>query len=344
MMTTPVAAALRVHDRAPRRRASCAGSARGGSSASAARSAARSTCRRAAPARPTACRPTEEVELPDTRHRHHVLRRQRAVLRAADGAAVRRGLVLLDGADIAVHAPHPGVPGRATCAWACGSRRCGCRATQWGPTLESIDYFRPTGEPDAPYESLPASTSDGSRGRRRRRRLRRRRRASAHGDGTDQRGRDAHAGHRRGARRAPGWPRATSASRARARRTTWPAGRSPSSSTLDASAPWPPIPESHVEMDGAWALYEAWVQAPDRRGRHRARLRLRQVVARATCAECWPLQLDPYCVAPLWPDSVELAALQARLGSRPGSATEEEMAEVAARSRAATPRPTRTPS
>src|SRR3990172_9620026 len=34
---------------------------------------------------------------------------------------------------------------------------------------------------------------------------------------------------------------------------------------LDAVGPWPPISESHVEMDGAWALYEAWVplQHPD---------------------------------------------------------------------------------
>ena len=30
--------------------------------------------------------------------------------------------------------------------------------------------------------------------------------------------------------------------------------------TLDAVGAWPPIAESHVEMDGAWALYEAWVK------------------------------------------------------------------------------------
>ena len=29
---------------------------------------------------------------------------------------------------------------------------------------------------------------------------------------------------------------------------------------LDAVGAWPPIRESHVEMDGAWALYEAWVR------------------------------------------------------------------------------------
>ena len=47
------------------------------------------------------------------------------------------------------------------------------------------------------------------------------------------------------------------------------------------------------------------------------------------------LQLDPYLVAPLWPDSVSIAALQARLGIEAGLWSEKEMAEVAARSRAA---------
>ena len=29
---------------------------------------------------------------------------------------------------------------------------------------------------------------------------------------------------------------------------------------LDAIGAWPPVSESHVEMDGGWALYEAWVK------------------------------------------------------------------------------------
>jgi acetyl-CoA acetyltransferase len=44
------------------------------------------------------------------------------------------------------------------------------------------------------------------------------------------------------------------------------------------------------------------------------------------------LQLDPYYVAPLWPDSISIAALQARAWLDAGH-TEDEMAEVAARSR-----------
>ena len=44
-------------------------------------------------------------------------------------------------------------------------------------------------------------------------------------------------------------------------------------------------------------------------------------------------QLDPYYVAPLWPDSVALAALQARACIDAGVTSVAEMAGIAARSR-----------
>src|SRR6202044_2065989 len=100
---------------------------------------------------------------------------------------------------------------------------------------------------------------------------------------------------------------------------------------VDAIGAVPPIRESHVEMDGAWALYEAWVKIVS--GEVETALaygfgkssgaELRRVLA---------LQLDPYLVAPLWPDSVSLAALQARAGLDAGLWTEKDMADVAARS------------
>lgn len=103
-------------------------------------------------------------------------------------------------------------------------------------------------------------------------------------------------------------------------------------STLDGVGPWPPIQESHVEMDGAWALYEAWVK-----------LQLGEVdTALVYCyAKSSPgdlpmvltRQLDPYTVGPLWADSVSLAALQARALLDAGKATEADLAAVAARSR-----------
>jgi acetyl-CoA acetyltransferase len=97
---------------------------------------------------------------------------------------------------------------------------------------------------------------------------------------------------------------------------------------LDAVGAWPPISESHVEMDGAWALYEAWVRL--QHGDIDAALvyafgRTSQGDLKNVLAT----QLDPYYLAPLWPDAVSLAALQARAMIDAGLCSEREMAEVA---------------
>ena len=105
-------------------------------------------------------------------------------------------------------------------------------------------------------------------------------------------------------------------------------------SAVDAIGAVPPAMESHVEMDGAWALYEAWVKILT----GEAEIALAYGFGKSSGAELrrvLALQLDPYLVAPLWPDSVSVAALQARLGLEAGRWTEKDMAEVAARSRAA---------
>jgi acetyl-CoA acetyltransferase len=105
-------------------------------------------------------------------------------------------------------------------------------------------------------------------------------------------------------------------------------------SALDAVGAWPPISESHVEMDAAWALYEAWVRL--QHGDVDTALvygfgkssqgDLRQIMT---------LQLDPYYLAPLGPDQVSLAALQAQAYLRRSGAKEDDLRAVAARSRAA---------
>jgi acetyl-CoA acetyltransferase len=103
---------------------------------------------------------------------------------------------------------------------------------------------------------------------------------------------------------------------------------------VDAIGAVPPIMESHVEMDGAWALYEAWVKIAS----GEAETALAYGFGKSSGAELrrvLALQLDPYLAAPLWPDSVSVAALQARLGIEAGLWTEKDMAEVAARCRAA---------
>jgi acetyl-CoA acetyltransferase len=103
---------------------------------------------------------------------------------------------------------------------------------------------------------------------------------------------------------------------------------------VDAIGAFPPIMESHVEMDGAWALYEAWVKILT----GDADVALAYGFGKSSAGELrrvLALQLDPYVVAPLWPDSVAVAALQARLGIEAGLWSEKEMAEVAARCQAA---------
>jgi len=102
---------------------------------------------------------------------------------------------------------------------------------------------------------------------------------------------------------------------------------------LDAIGAWPPIRESHVEMDGAWALYEAWV-----------RLQHGDVDSALVYAfgksslgdihDVLALQLDPYYMSPLWPDTISLAALQARALLESSKYSERDMAQVAVRSRA----------
>jgi acetyl-CoA acetyltransferase len=103
---------------------------------------------------------------------------------------------------------------------------------------------------------------------------------------------------------------------------------------LDAVGAWPPMRESHVEMDGAFALYEAWLmlQSGD------CDTALVYSFGRSSPAELdrvLALQLDPYYMAPLWPDPIAIAALQARELLDSGKATEGDFAAVALRDRAA---------
>lgn len=98
---------------------------------------------------------------------------------------------------------------------------------------------------------------------------------------------------------------------------------------LDAVGAFPPIEESHVEMDGAWALYEAWMRLQH----GDIDTALVYAFGRSSLGEIrdvLTLQLDPYYVAPLWPDAVSLAALQARALLDTGRGSEREMAAIAA--------------
>jgi acetyl-CoA acetyltransferase len=103
---------------------------------------------------------------------------------------------------------------------------------------------------------------------------------------------------------------------------------------LDAVGVWPPRSESHVEMDGAWALYEAWVALQE----EEIDAALVYSFGRSSpgdLSEILALQLDPYYLAPLWPDPVSLAALQAQALLDAGEAGEADFAAVASRARRA---------
>ena len=100
----------------------------------------------------------------------------------------------------------------------------------------------------------------------------------------------------------------------------------------DAIGAWPPKRDSHVEMDGAWAMYEAYV-----------RLLLGDIdvavamgSGRSSTADpalIYPMEMDPFYLAPLGADHVSLAALQARALIDSGAVTERQMAEIAVRTR-----------
>jgi acetyl-CoA acetyltransferase len=101
---------------------------------------------------------------------------------------------------------------------------------------------------------------------------------------------------------------------------------------LDAAGAWPPIAESHVEMDGAWALYEAWVKIQT----GQADTALVYSFGKSSpgdLPEVLSRQLDPYVMAPLWPDAVSLAALQARAWLEATGRSERDLAEVTVHSR-----------
>src|SRR5437763_15572763 len=101
---------------------------------------------------------------------------------------------------------------------------------------------------------------------------------------------------------------------------------------IDAVGAWPPKRDSHVEMDGAWALYEAWL-----------RLQLGDIdtavamgSGRSSTADpalIYPMEMDPFYLAPLGADAMSFAAIQARALLDAGKVTEPQMAEIAARSR-----------
>jgi acetyl-CoA acetyltransferase len=99
---------------------------------------------------------------------------------------------------------------------------------------------------------------------------------------------------------------------------------------LDALGAFPPIMESHVEMDGAFALYEAYVRL-QHGDIDSALVYAFGKPSLGDMADVFSQQLDPYTMSPLWADPDSVAALQARAVLDAKLATEADFARIAAR-------------
>ena len=77
-------------------------------------------------------------------------------------------------------------------------------------------------------------------------------------------------------------------------------------SAVDAIGAVPPIAESHVEADGAWALYEAWVRL-QHGDIDSALVYASGKSSMGNREEVMGMQLDPYYLAPLWLNYTALA-------------------------------------
>lgn len=102
----------------------------------------------------------------------------------------------------------------------------------------------------------------------------------------------------------------------------------------DAYGMVPAINESHVEMDGAWAMYEAYVRLLQ----GDIDVALAVGVGKNSNSDpstLYTIEFDPYYLTPLGTDTWSLAALQARALLDSGKATERDFADVVVRNRAA---------
>ena len=100
-------------------------------------------------------------------------------------------------------------------------------------------------------------------------------------------------------------------------------------SAIDSIGAVPPINESHVEMDAAWALYEAYIKILTGAGRHRAGLRLRQVLGGHPAPRPGAADRPVHRRAAVAGRGVDRPACRPGSAWTPGKWTAEQMAQVA---------------
>lgn len=99
--------------------------------------------------------------------------------------------------------------------------------------------------------------------------------------------------------------------------------------SIDALGAAESVPESHVEMDGAWALAEAWLKV--KTGDANCALVYsfgKSSPADGNLPDILALQNDPYYIAPLAADSISLAALQANAAIESHKINADDMTAV----------------
>jgi len=106
------------------------------------------------------------------------------------------------------------------------------------------------------------------------------------------------------------------------------------SQVLEVMGAWPPVQDSHVEMDAVWAAHLVWVKM------QAEECDTAIVAGFGKCSEGSPthvlnLQLDPFYLASLGLDHISTSALQASAYMAKAGVDDAGLAEVAARSRAA---------
>jgi acetyl-CoA acetyltransferase len=106
------------------------------------------------------------------------------------------------------------------------------------------------------------------------------------------------------------------------------------SQVMEVMGAWPPVQDSHVEMDAVWAAHLVWVKM------QAEECDTAIVAGFGKCSEGSPthvlnLQLDPFYHASLGLDHVSTSALQASAYMAKAGVDDAGLAEVAARNRAA---------
>ncbi len=100
---------------------------------------------------------------------------------------------------------------------------------------------------------------------------------------------------------------------------------------LDALGAWPPINESHVEGEAAWAMYECWVKMQADEEIETCLVYGFGRQSMGSPRDVMTLLNHPILETPIGPDTISQAALQARVMLDQGVATEKDFAEVAVR-------------